>query len=367
MAKTIHPLSQQIQSPLAALITHQHEKIIYHHDPTTGLKAIVAIHNTILGPALGGARMWDYANEAEALQDVLRLSKGMTYKSALAGLDLGGGKAVLLGNVHQLKTEAYLRKYGQFVESLQGMYITAPDVNTTIDDMVQIAKNTSHVVGLPTLYGGSGDPSPLTAYGVYMALKAVAKQVYGTDSLAGRKLAIEGIGKVGTSLIASLAKEGAHIYVTDILSDRLQAIAKAYKVQVVEDLAAFYDLDMDIYVPCALGATIHDETIARLKCVAIAGAANNQLADEAKHGAMLSQKGIRYVPDFVVNAGGVINAHTEFYGCYNQTLAQQQVEKIYDTCVAILQASAQSNLPTQEVAIRIAEERIQSIQAARLL
>ena len=369
MHTPIYGLNQETYDPLqplAGIITQHHEKVIYHYDASIGLKAIVAIHNTTLGPALGGVRIWNYNREEEALADVLRLSKGMTYKSAVAGLDIGGAKAVLLGDVNQIKTEGYLRKYGQFIESLQGIYITAPDVNTTMEDMVHIAKSTSYVVGLPTLHGGSGDPSELTAYGTYMALKAAAKHTYGNDSLKGKTIGIQGVGKVGALLIDYLAKEESNLYITDLLPDRLQAVAKKHAVHIVDPLDDFYNLPMDIYAPCALGATIDDDTLSRLRCTIIAGAANNQLADEAKHGPLLLKKGITYVPDFVANAGGVINAHSEFYGNYNQPIAYQQVEKIYDTTLSILQESARSQMPTQDVANRLAEQRIQMIHQARL-
>ena len=367
MKITESTLSKQNSTlPLEGILTNKHERVIYYQDEATGLKAIVAIHNTTLGPALGGARMRDYAQEEDALIDVLRLSKGMTYKSALAGLDLGGGKAVLIGDISKLKNEAYLRKYGQFIDSLQGLYVTAPDVNTDMHDMVHIGKETKHVVGLPSLYKGSGDPSILTAYGTYMGIKAAAKTIYGQDSLAGKKVGIQGIGKVGASIISHLFKEGAHIYITDIVSDRLTEIAKEYAVEVVQNPDTFYDLDMDIYVPCALGAVINDQTIHRLKCQAIAGAANNQLADEEKHGRMLMDKGIIYAPDFLVNAGGVINVHTEFHGNYNQQLAYQQVENIYTTCLEVLKESVRSHTSSQEVAILLAERRIQAVRHARL-
>jgi leucine dehydrogenase len=358
--------SQVVTKPLEALMSNNHERIIYHYDEYTGLKVIVAVHNTVLGPSLGGARLWNYANEEDALIDVLRLSRGMTYKSAVAGLDLGGGKAVLIGDPNQLKNEAYLRKYGQFIESLQGIYTTAPDVNTSIDDMVHIAKETKYVVGLPATHKGSGDPSILTAYGTYMGIKAAAKQVYGNDSLVNKKIGVQGLGKVGAQLVEYLSKEGAQVYVTDIISDRIAAIARTYKVQVSQNPESFYELEMDIYAPCALGATINTQTISRLKCKAIAGAANNQLANEHQHGRMLLEKGIVYAPDFLVNAGGVINVHTEYYGGYNQALAYQQVENIYTTCLKILQISAQTNQPSHEVAMQLAEQRIQAIKNARL-
>lgn len=358
--------SQSAIMPLESLIANKHERITYYYDELTGVKAIVAIHNTVLGPALGGARMWDYAQESDALTDVLRLSKGMTYKSALAGLDLGGGKAVIIGNPNSLKSESFLRRYGQFIESLQGSYITAPDVNTTMDDMVHIAKETEYVVGLPSLHNGSGDPSILTAYGTYMGIKAVVRKIYGNDSLAGKKIGIQGVGKVGAVLVDHLAKEKADIYITDIVQSRLTEISNEYKVKVIQDPEKFYDLDMDIYAPCALGATINDQTIHKLKCKGIAGAANNQLADEHKHGRMLLEREIIYAPDFLVNAGGVINVHTEFYGGYNSELAQQHVENIYATCLKILDQSSQENLPSQEVAIRLAEQRIRNMKNLRL-
>jgi leucine dehydrogenase len=363
---TSHLSSQDKIHPFEKMLQHSHERLIYHHDADTDLKAIVAIHDTTLGPSLGGARMWNYTNEEEALRDVLKLSRGMTYKSSLAGLDLGGGKAVLIGNPHKLKNEAYLRKYGQFIESLHGLYITAPDVNTNISDMVHIAKETKYVVGLPATHQGSDDPSVLTAYGTYMGIKAVAKHVTGNDTLADKKIGIEGVGKVGRALVDFLAKEGAEIYVTDIVLDSIIPLAKLPKVHVIQDPNTFYDLDMDIHAPCALGGTINDATIARLKCYGIAGAANNQLADEKQHGNMLVQKGIIYAPDFLVNAGGVINVHTEYYGGYNKALAYQQVEAIYTTCLDILRMAAETNTPAQDVAIQLAKQRIVAIKQARL-
>lgn len=352
-------------TPLEQIIANKHEKVIYYYDEPTSLKAIVAIHNTVLGPALGGMRIWNYAQEEDALVDVLRLSRGMTYKAAIAGLDLGGGKAVLIGDASKIKTEACLRKYGKFIEELNGSYITAPDVNTTMHDMVHIAKETQHVVGLPSLQGGSGDPSLVTAYSTYMGLKAAAQQAYGSDSLQGKKIGVEGVGKVGSGLISFLYKENAAVYVTDINPISLAAVARQYSVQPIQP-DIFYDLDMDIYAPCALGATINDQTIPRLKCQIIAGAANNQLADETRHGRMLLEKGIIYAPDFLINAGGVINVHTEFYGGYNRELAYEHVEQIYEICLDVLSKSAQEHTPSQEVAIRLAEQRIHAIRNAHI-
>ena len=243
----------------------EHEQIVYCYDQATGLKAIIAIHSTVLGPALGGMRIWDYAHEDEALTDVLRLAKGMTYKAALANLKVGGGKAVIIGNVNQIKTEALLKKYGQFVDSLHGQYITAPDVNTNIHDMAAIAQGTQHVLSLPSALGGSDDPSPFTAYGTYLGIKAAVKKVYGTDRLQGKKIGVEGVGKVGTHLINRLCKEEAQVYVTDVVQEKLVAIAQAHPVHIVQP-DAFYDLPLDVYAPCALGATLNDATIARLHC-----------------------------------------------------------------------------------------------------
>jgi leucine dehydrogenase len=352
--------------PLASMLANKHEKVIYYYDEPTGLRVIVAIHNTVLGPALGGTRIWNYAREEDALLDALRLSQGMTYKSAVAGLDLGGGKAVIIGDASKIKTEAFLRRYGRFIEELDGNYITGPDVNITMDDLIQIAKETQYIIGLPTLQGGSGDSSLATAYGTYMGIKAAAKVAYGHDNLQGKKIGLEGVGKVGSKLIDYLTKEGAQITITDISAENLAAVTKQYDVQVVAATDSFYDLDMDIYAPCALGATINDQTLSRLKCQIIAGAANNQLADESKHGRMLIEKGIVYVPDFVINAGGVINVHTEFYGDYNEELAFAQIERIYEVCLDILARSAQENKSSQEVAVRLAEQRIEAMKQARL-
>jgi len=359
----IQPTENHI-TPLAALKMHGHEKILYYHDAPTGLKVIVAIHNTTLGPSLGGTRMYNYHSEEAALSDVLKLSKGMSYKSALAGLDLGGGKAVLVGDPKTLKNEAYFRRYGEFIESLHGAYITGPDVNTNMDDMVHISKQTKHVVGLPVLYGGSGDPSILTAYGTYMGMKAAVKKLYGKDSLLGKKIAVEGVGKVGSILIGYLVKEGAIIYIKDIQKDKIAAVAQSYPVEVIADEKTFYGLDVDIYAPCALGATINNLTIEQFNCKAIVGAANNQLADEPSNAKTLLEKNILYAPDFLVNAGGVINVHTEYYGTYNAELAHQKVEDIYHTCLNIWTASGEEKISAHEVAVRLAEERIASVKKA---
>jgi leucine dehydrogenase len=344
--------------------TMDHEQLVICHDEATGLKALLGIHNTVLGPALGGTRMWPYATEAEAITDVLRLSRGMTFKNSLAGLNLGGGKAVIIGDP-RLKTEAFLRRFGRFVESLGGRYVTAEDVNMKTSDMEYIALETRHVTGLPKSKGGAGDPSPVTSYGVYMGMKAAAKQAFGSDSLQGKRIGVQGVGQVGKYLINYLVKEGAEIFITDIFEDKLKEVAATTGATVVGS-DAIYDLPMDIYAPCALGATLNDQTIDRLTCKVIAGGANNQLKDEEKHGKLLMEKGIVYAPDFLINAGGVINVGAEYYGDYQEEAVFAQTEKIYDTCLSILTASATQKIPAQQAAIAAAKARIEAIGRIKL-
>ena len=342
-----------------------HEQVVFCQDEPTGLKAIIAIHNTILGPALGGTRMWDYRTEEEALTDVLRLSRGMTYKAAISGLNLGGGKAVIIGNPAKLKNEAFMRRFGRFVDSLGGRYITAEDVNMKTRDMEYVHMETDHVTGIPESMGGSGDPSPVTAYGVYMGMKATAKHVYGNDNLAGKSVAVQGVGQVGMYLVDHLTKEGAKVYITDIDENKLARVAKRSGAKVV-GMDEIYDLDVDIYAPCALGATLNDDTIPRLQAAIVVGAANNQLQDERKHGYMLVDKGIAYAPDFLVNAGGLINVGAEYYGPYNRDRAHKDAEKIYDTTLDILKMAAEESITTQEAAMKIAENRIAAMGKVKL-
>jgi leucine dehydrogenase len=337
----------------------QHEQVVYCHDHETGLKAIIGIHNTVLGPALGGTRMWHYATEAEALHDVLRLSRGMTYKAAISGLNLGGGKAVIIGDAKKLKNEALLRKFGRFVNNLNGKYITAEDVNMTTKDMEYIRMETKHVAGLPESMGGSGDPSPVTAYGTYMGMKAAAKKAFGSDSLAGKRIAVQGVGHVGTYLLEYLQKEGATLVLTDYYEERAYEAASRFGATAVA-LDEIYDQDVDIYSPCALGATINDDTINRLKCRVIAGCANNQLAIENEHGPELVRRGIVYAPDFLINAGGLINVYSEVVGTSRQG-ALAQTEKIYDYTLQVLDRAEQENSHPQAAAIRQAQERIEAV------
>lgn len=341
------------------LIKTDHEQIVFCQDNHTGLKAIIAIHNTVLGPGLGGTRIWNYASDAEAINDVLRLSRGMTYKAAISGLNLGGAKAVIIGDAGKIKTEALMRKFGRFVENLNGKYITAEDVNTTTRDMEYVNMETDHVVGLPESMGGGGDPSPVTAYGTYMGMKASAKHVWGNDSLKGKKVAVQGIGKVGGHLLEHLHKEGASLYISDINEQVLKHYASTLGATVVKG-DEIYSTDADIFAPCALGAVLNTENIAKLKCSIVAGAANNQLADENVHGPMLVEKGIAYAPDFLINAGGLINVYQEYIG-YNRETALRNTEHIYDVTLQIYAKAEAEKTHTQKAAIDMAEKRINDI------
>lgn len=354
-----------LEGVLGRMEEHDHEEVLFAFDRATGLRAIIAVHDTTLGPALGGTRMWPYTSEAEALRDVLRLSRGMTYKSALAGLDLGGGKAVIIGDARKDKTEAMFRRFGRFVDSLNGRYITAEDVGMSTAEMVNIRKETRHVAGLPEEMGGSGDPSPVTAYGVYCGMKAAAKTAYGTDRLSGRKVAVQGAGNVGRHLVGHLVKDGATVFLTDIHNDKLAAIKGEHPAITLVEPDAVYDLDVDIYSPCALGATVNDDTLGRLKCSVIAGAANNQLADEQRHGRAVMDKGILYAPDFLINAGGIINCAWERKG-YDRNAALRQTEDIYRTALDIFRTGSAENIPTYLAANQAAERRVRSMRDAGL-
>lgn len=333
-----------------------HEQVVFCYDKETGLKAIIAIHSTTLGPALGGTRMWLYKNETEALNDVLRLSRGMTYKAAVSGLNLGGGKAVIIGDAKKDKSESLFRKFGKYVNNLNGKYITAEDVGTSTRDMEYIAKETKHVTGLPESMGGGGDPSPVTAFGVYMGMKAAAKHAWGNDSLTGKKILVQGVGHVGESLVKLIRKENAQVTISDINDEQVKRVSAENQTGAVEP-SAIFSTDMDIYAPCALGATLNTENIDQLKCTIVAGAANNQLAEENIHGIKLMEKGIVYAPDFLINAGGLINVYSEFTG-YDRDKAYQQAQKIYDVTLDILKKSKQENVPTHIAAMQIAQQRL---------
>jgi leucine dehydrogenase len=343
--------------------TLDHEQVMFCHDKATGLRAIIGIHNSVLGSALGGLRFWNYNNDSEALFDVLRLSRGMTFKAALSGVNLGGGKAVIIGDPRKIKSEALLRRFGQFVQNLGGKYITAEDVGVSEQDMVHISQETDHVTGLPENRGGSGDPSPVTAYGVYLGMKAALKFQTGSESLQNKKVIVQGAGKVGTYLIENLAKEGAKIFVYDIISENIKNAVDKFKAVPI-DANEIYSLEADIYAPCALGATINPDTIPQLKVSLVCGGANNQLLDEKRDGLALQSKNILYAPDFMVNAGGLINVYTELDG-YVRARAIEMTELIYKTTLNVLNLAREEKITPHEAALKSALMRIESVGRIR--
>lgn len=344
----------------AELEHYGHEQVILCSDPHVGLRAIIAIHDTTLGPALGGTRMWQYPSDADALTDVLRLSRGMTYKAAVAGLNLGGGKAVIIGDPHTQKTEMLFRSYGRFVETLRGRYITAEDVGTTVRDMEWIRMETRYVTGIGGEHG-SGDPSPYTALGVFVGIKAAAKVVFGSESLQGKRVAVQGAGNVASHLVAHLVNDGARVVITDIFEEKARALIRNYSgVEYVEP-EAIYDVECDIFSPNALGAVLNDTTIPRLRCKIVAGGANNQLANEERHARMLAERDILYAPDYVINAGGLINVTSEIEH-WSREQVIRKVESIYDTLLRIFRIAQNSGVLTIEASNRIAEERIAQVR-----
>jgi leucine dehydrogenase len=334
---------------------HGHEQVVYSYDPASGYKGIIAIHNTTLGPALGGTRFWNYKSDQEALTDVLRLSRGMTYKSAAAGLNLGGGKSVIIGDPKVKRREMIFRAHGRFVESLKGRYITAEDVGTSVEDMDYVHMETEYVTGL---VGRSGDPSPVTAYGTYRGIKAAAQAKYGSDDLDGLTVAVQGVGHVGYFLCEDLAAEGARLVVTDIDADRVRRVVKDFGATAVEP-DDIYGVDAEVFAPCALGAVVSDETIPLFKFGIIAGAANNQLAEE-RHGKELMEKDILYAPDYVINAGGVINVYGELNG-WSLERSKRKAGEIFDTLEQLFELAEEHGLPTSEAADRVAERRIEQV------
>ncbi|MEZ4829583.1 MAG: Glu/Leu/Phe/Val dehydrogenase [Bacteroidia bacterium] len=342
-----------------ALSQNNHELVLYCNDNATGLRAIIAVHNTTLGPAMGGLRMWSYISEQAALTDALRLSRGMTLKNALAGINIGGGKAVIIGDARTQKSEALIRRFAKFVHNLGGKYYTAEDVGMSTADMEYIRMETPYVTGLPVERGGSGDPSPVTAYGVYLGMKAAIKVQTGNDSLEGKKVLVQGVGHVGSYLVDHLVKENARGYIYDIYPDILAQVAKRTGASVITE-DQVYTLPVDVYAPCALGATLNPETIPALNCAIVNGAANNQLLDEVRDGQALVQRGILYSPDFMVNAGGIINVSLEL-GAYSREVAMRMTEKIYDRTLSVYQMAGQQGITTHEAALRMAESRIRAV------
>lgn len=340
--------------------TETHESVHFGSDPGSGLRTIVAIHSTVLGPSLGGTRFYPYASEADALTDVLRLAKGMTYKAACAGLDQGGGKAVIIGHPEALRSPELFTAYGRFIDGLAGRYITAEDVGTTVADMEIVATRTRYVSGLPIGNGGSGDPSPATARGVVAAMRAIGQHLWGSPEVTGRKVAIKGVGKVGMSLAERLHRASVELVIADVDDEAAQRAAIDFAAKVV-DVDDIHAVDCDVFAPCALGADLDQDSIAELACAAIAGSANNQLATEAD-AERIAARGILYAPDFVVNAGGIINIAAESGG-YDVARAATMVDRIFDNLTEILSSAAARGISTEAAATRMADERIAAAAA----
>ncbi len=336
---------------------YDYEQLVFCQDKSSGLKAIIAIHDTTLGPALGGTRIYDYKTDEEAIIDALRLARGMTYKNAAAGLNLGGGKAVIIGDPKKIKSEALFRAFGRFVEGLNGRYITGEDMNMTQKDAAYVNCETNYIVGLET---GSGNPSPMTAYGVFKGMQAAVNEVYGSDDLEGKTVAIQGLGAVGRILAELLYEAGAKLIVTSRDQAKVaKAVAELGATAVEPD--EIYGVECDVFSPCAIGAIINDKTIEQLKCKIIAGPANNQLA-QPRHGDVLHEKGILYVPDYVINSGGVINIIDDISGReYSKENAMKNTAKIYDACKKVFELAKRHGIPTYRAADKMVEERIASV------
>ncbi len=343
----------------ALLAEYDHEQVSVYYDPSTDYRGIIAIHSTVLGPALGGTRFWHYESDAEALIDSLRLARGMTYKAAVAGLNLGGGKSVIIGDNRTTRREALFRAHGRHVESLKGRYITAEDVGTSTADMEYIKAETNYVTGL---IGKSGDPSPVTAYGVYRGIKACARYRYGSDGLSGKHVALQGCGSVGYHLAKLLYAEGASITCTDIDPQRVKRVVEECGAQAVAT-NDIYDVRADVFAPCALGAVINDTTLSRLRVEIVAGAANNQLAED-RHGDLLEQRQITYAPDYVINGGGLINVNAELHG-WAPERARSKAGEIYDTILRVFEIAREEGIPSYRAADRLAEQRIAAIAKVR--
>jgi leucine dehydrogenase len=340
-----------------------HEEVVYGFDPESGLKTIIAIHSTALGPALGGTRFYPYESEEQALEDVLRLSQGMTLKAAAAGLDLGGGKAVIIGDHRKIKSERLWRAFGRVVDSLQGRYITAEDVGTDTADMELVRRETRWVVGVPVEEGGSGDPSPATARGIMQAMRATSRFLWGDEDLSGKHVAVLGVGKVGTDLVRRLHENGAKITIADVYPPSIERIRGEYNVDVVEPDDIF-DVECDILSPCSLGGILNEDTVERLRTQAVVGPANNQLLNP-EQGIRLAERDILYAPDFVVNAGGLINVYEELRG-YTVDKAASHIDRIYDNTLRVFEASRERGIAPVEAAIAVTEERIHDIGNLRL-
>ncbi len=345
------------------MATYGHEQVLFCWEPHVALRAIIAIHDTTLGPALGGVRMWMYPSEQEALEDCLRLSRAMTYKAAVAGLNLGGGKAVIIGDPQKQKSEPLFRAFGRFVDTLAGRYITAEDVGTTVADMEWIRMETRYVTGSPE---GSGDPSPFTAHGVYWGMKACAKVVFGSDSLANRIVVVQGAGNVARHLVEYLVREDVRVYVADLFPEKAQRLCDEIGGTPV-GAEEVYDIPCDIFSPNALGGVLNETTIPRLRCAIVAGAANNQLQDEYADAKRLHERGILYAPDYVINAGGLMNVAAELEGNYNPKRVLDKTAGIYDTLIRLFRMAHERGILPTEAAAALAEERLASVASLRRL
>lgn len=346
------------------IAAEDYEEVVFFHDKQSRLRAIIAIHTTALGPALGGTRFYPFESEEAALLDVLRLAKGMTYKAAAAGLDLGGGKAVIIGDPRRDKSEELFRIYGRFIQTMGGRYITAEDVGTGRQDMDIVRRETRWVTGVSQVYGGSGDPSPVTAFGVFQGIRAVAMELWNTADVKGKRFAVQGVGKVGYHLIRHLVDAGAEVWVADTDVDNLARAVNDFDVKSAP-FDEIYGLDCDVFAPCALGGVLNDETIPRLVCAAVAGAANNQLL-APEHAKLLDEAGILYAPDFIINAGGLISVADELRG-YDAERTLAQVEGIYHTLRRLFQSAKLERITTSEAANRLAEERIRRVDRIKLI
>ncbi len=345
------------------MASSEHQNLFFCNDPSVGLKAIIAIHDTTLGPAIGGVRMLPYESEGEAVEDALRLSKAITYKSSLAGLNLGGGCAVIIGNNRTEKSEVLMRRFGKFVKGLNGNFIASIDVGTTQKDLEYIHAETDYVAGLPTSMNGGGDTTVFAARGVFYGIKASIKELYGDDSLAGRKIAVQGVGSVGEQLVSMLRAENARVYVSDMTEERKMKVAAKYKAEPIQ-YATSYELDVDVYAPCALGGTVNVDTVPKMRCKIIAGSANNQLKDEGRTIQLLKEHNILYTPDFLINSGALISCYSELEG-YGTDRTESLIRNIYSATRHVLQTSREEDITTFQAAKQLAEKRISDMAKLR--
>lgn len=340
----------------------KHEQVVFFRDQHAGLRAIVAIHSTTLGPAIGGVKMSEYTHEDAAVEDALSLSRALTYKAACAGLNFGGGHTIVIGDPRKQRTEALFRALGRFIDSLNGRYIAAEGVGTTVEDMDYIRMETKYVVGIPSSKGGSGDPSPVCAFGVFRGLEACQVFLSELDAVKGLHVAVQGVGRVGSRIVDMLLARGATVTIADPDAEAVSRVTSKHAVTIVSP-NEIYDVDCDVFSPCALGGILNDDTIGRLRCKVVAGSANNQLADE-RHGAELHRRGVLYAPDYIINSGGLINVAEELSG-YDSERAMRKAAGIKDVLLKILDSARANGIPTYEAADRFAEERIEQVGRVR--